>query len=800
MKKIDFNKGWEYFMGDKADAVRLPHDAMLLAERTPDSPGGQALAHFTGGVYKYQKCFTAPAEWKDQSMILEFEGVYRNASVVLNGHELARHCYGYTPFYVDISSALKCGGENILTVNADNSKIPNSRWYTGGGIYRPVWLYIGERSHILPGGIKVSTVSYMPAQIQVEVEYSCHDVQESDIDIEVEIYRKGRKAAAAKGNGEGKAIIIDIPDADLWSEDTPNLYECRAILSVGGKTADMDEVSFGIRKLEWSPEGFLVNGKNTLLRGGCIHHDNGILGAASYAESEERRVRILKENGFNAVRSAHNPISTAMLDACDRYGIYVMDEAWDMWYKPKMKHDYALDFDRCWQEDLESMVRRDYSHPSVVMYSIGNEVSEPAEAQGINLAQKLVAEVHRLDASRPVTCGLNLMILNTAAQGKAVSKADSESGKEEAAPMPTPTDSTSFNMMAAMIGQGMNRATASPEIDKAVSPLLDLLDIGGYNYASGRYPLDSELHPDRVIVGSETFPQDIARNWEMVKKYPYLIGDFMWTAWDYLGEAGIGAWTYHKDGCTFDKPFPWLLADTGAIDILGHPGAEAVYAKIVWGLRKEPYIGVIPPNHSGEEPYKATWRGTNAVESWCWKGCEGNTTTVEVYADAHMVELTLNGNLIGKKEITDFKAEFELIYEPGLLTATAYDSDGNKTASSSLQSGNGIRSVRLTPEKPAINPNGIVYVDVDIVYENGVTESNMDMELAAEVDGGELLGFGSAQPHTHESYLSGHFTTYYGRAQAIVKGGGSGCVSLAVKALDGMETRVEIPVGDDITV
>ena len=311
------------------------------------------------------------------------------------------------------------------------------------------------------------------------------------------------------------------------------------------------------------------------------------------------------------------------------------------------------------------MVRRDYTHPSVVMYSIGNEVSEPADEHGINMARRLVEKVHDLDASRPVTCGLNLMILNTAAQGKAVSKADSESGKEEAAPMPAPTDSTSFNMMATMIGQGMNRATASPEIDKAVSPLLDLLDIGGYNYASGRYPLDSALHPDRVIVGSETFPQDIARNWEMVKTYPYLIGDFMWTAWDYLGEAGIGAWTYHKDGCTFDKPYPWLLADAGAIDILGHPGAEAAYAEVVWGLRKEPYIGVMPPNHPGEELYKATWRGTNAVASWCWMGCEGNTATVEVYADAHMVELILNGDCVGKKEITDFKAEFELAYEPG---------------------------------------------------------------------------------------------------------------------------------------
>ncbi len=369
----------------------------------------------------------------------------------------------------------------------------------------------------------------------------------------------------AEANGD--QAELEIPDAALWSEDSPELYQCCAILKDNGTVVDSAEVTFGIRRLEWSAKGFFVNGKETLLRGGCIHHDNGLLGAAAFSKAEERRVRILKENGFNAIRSSHNPISSAMLEACDKYGVYVMDEAWDMWYKPKMKHDYALDFEKYWQEDLSAMIQRDYHHPSVIMYSIGNEVSEPHDERGLSLAGKLVDAVRRLDPTRPVTCGLNLMILQTAAKGKAVSKADTENGKEEAAKMPAPTNSTMFNMMAAMIGTGMNKSAANKEVDAAASPVLDLLDIGGYNYASGRYPLEGDLHPERVIVGSETFPQDIAKNWEMVKKYPYLIGDFMWTAWDYLGEAGLGAWTYHKDGCTFDKPYPWLLADAGAVDI-----------------------------------------------------------------------------------------------------------------------------------------------------------------------------------------------------------------------------------------
>lgn len=771
MKRLDFNQDWKFYIEgeEPVTPVQLPHDAMLLSKRTPDSPGGQALGYFTGGVYKYEKVFSVSSEWAGKRLILEFEGVYRNAEVSLNGQKLSCHAYGYTRFFVDLSSAVKPGQENILLVRADNSDLPNSRWYTGGGIYRPVWLHLGGENAILPEGIKVTTLSYDPARIRVETEHTGGEVQ-------IEIRRKGKVTASA----DGDRVELEIPDADLWSEESPDLYQCHAVLMDQGTVVDEAQVFFGIRKLEWSAKGFFVNGKETLLRGGCVHHDNGLLGAATYSKAEERRVRILKENGFNAIRSAHNPISEAMLDACDKYGIYVMDEAWDMWYKPKMKHDYAKDFEACWMDDLSAMIQRDYNHPCVIMYSVGNEVSEPHDEKGLALAKKLVDAVHSLDPTRPVTCGLNLMILRTAAEGKAVSKADTDEGKEEAAKMPAPTNSTMFNMMAAMIGTGMNKSAANPEVDAATSPVLDLLDIGGYNYASGRYPLDGDLHPDRIIVGSETFPQDIAKNWEMVKKYPYLIGDFMWTAWDYLGEAGLGAWTYHKDGCTFDKPYPWLLADAGAIDILGHPGAEAAYAAVVWGVKKEPYIGVMPLNHPKEALYKATWRGTNAMDSWAWKGCEGNKTTVVVYAEGAGAELLQNGKRVGRSKLKDHKAEFKVKYIPGTLTAVVYDQAGNETGRSELHSGNGELGIRLTAEQGAAVPGELIYVDVDLAYSDGVVESNADLCLEASVTGGELLGFGSADPHTEESYLSGKFTTYYGRAQAVVRCGDCGTVTLKV--------------------
>jgi hypothetical protein len=392
-----------------------------------------------------------------------------------------------------------------------------------------------------------------------------------------------------------------------------------------------------------------------------------------------------------------------MLAACDKLGVYMMDETWDMWYSHKSKHDYADRFMDNYKYDIKAMVERDFNHPSVIMYSICNEISEPKDERGVQLSHEIVEYIHSLDKNRAVTGGVNLFIIQKAANGKSIYKEDGGRTDEKEGKEKKPTGSLMFNIIAQMVGTGMNKAANSDSADKATSPFFETLDIAGYNYASGRYSNEGKKHPERVVFGSETFPQDIAKNWDMVKRYPYLIGDFMWTGWDYIGEAGMGGWSYDGDG-GFEKPYPWLLADGGAIDILGNIGAEAAYAAVVWGLRKQPYIGVRPVNHPGKRVTRAVWRGTNAVESWSWKGCEGNKATVEVYADAYEIELLLDGRRLGKKKTKDYKALFNTKYAVGILTAIAYDRSGRETSRSTLEPAAGDTRISVLPAKENVKP------------------------------------------------------------------------------------------------
>lgn len=758
MKKLAFNEGWLC----NGKPVRLPHDAMISEKRSAKASDG-GHGYFPGGIYTYEKRFTAPAEWENKKVLIEFEGVYRNCTVSLNGREIGGHRYGYTTFALPLQN-LKFGEENTLSVVADNSQLPNSRWYSGSGIYRPVWVYVGDAQRIEYRGVRITTVSIDPAVVRVEINATA--------DATVEIMEDETVIARSSGSGE-----IRIPNAVLWSDETPKLYTCRVTV---GK--DVVEEKFGIREIKWSPKGLFINGKETLLRGGCLHHDNGILGAACYDESEWRRVRILKEAGFNAIRSAHNPCSRAMLEACDFYGMYMMDESFDMWYNRKTKNDYGLDFEAHWAEDTSEMVLRDYNHPSVILYSIGNEVAEPGEAKGLDFGKKQIDLIHRLDATRPVTCGLNLMVMQRAVKGQGIYKDGEQTtgGKQQAKDEKVKNGSLLFNIMASFVGSGMNRAGNSPKVDAIATPIINALDIAGYNYASGRYPLEGKLHPERIIVGSETFPQDIYKNWEQVKRLPYLLGDFMWTCWDYLGEAGIGAWSY-TGGMPFNRPYPWVLGGAGVIDITGKPDGSCRYASTVWGLEKAPRIAVKPVNHPGVRPSKSSWRGTNAIESWAWSGCDGNRAEIEVYSDAPFVALMLGDRSLGKKKTKEDKAIFRTRYTPQVLTAVSYDADGKELARSSLAPASGKLSLRLTAEKS----NGqIVYIPVEITGENGVVESNADRKLTVTVEGGELMAFGSANPCHEEQYHTGSFTTYYGRALAVVRA--EGCCTVSVS--DGKET------------
>jgi len=738
MKKISFNEDWIY----EGKSVRLPHDAMLEAGRDPKSPGGSANGFFRGGEYIYEKKFHAPAQWEQMHICLQFEGVYKNSTVSINGKAVGGAAYGYIPFFVCLDGLLNYGGENTVRVVADNKDLPNSRWYTGGGIYRPVWLWEGPKDSIEPESVHISTIGIDPAVIRVQ--------SPKEVTVTVE-----------QVTGTGTDFELTIPNAKLWSEAHPHLYT--ATVSNG---SDSNTIRFGIRQITWNNTGLYVNGERTLLRGGCVHHDNGILGAATYDGAEYRRIKLLKEAGYNAIRSAHNPCSRAMLDACDELGVYMMDETWDMWFFHKNKYDYASDWREHHMEDIRAMVNRDFNHPSVILYSIGNEVSEPAKEEGITAAREMTELIHVLDSNRAVTGGFNLMIISSAKKGKGIYDDEEGGRKNDSDEKMQGMNSTMYNMIANMVGTGMNKSANSKAADQAASPVLDTLDMAGYNYASGRYAKEGKLHPERVIFGSETFPQDIAKNWAMVKKYPYLVGDFMWTAWDYLGEAGIGAWAYTDDGRRFNKPYPWLLADCGAFDILGNPGAPAALAKAAWALDEKPWIGVQPVNHPGVNPSKSTWRGSNAIASWAWQGCEGNRAIVEVYSSAPVVELTLNGRSVGKKKTKQCRAVYKLKYEPGTLEATAYDASGNVCGQNALCSAGENLSIHTESEQYG----ELRYVAVTLADDKGTVESNADKRLTVRVKNGKLLGFGSADPRTEETYLSGSFTTYYGRALAIVQG------------------------------
>ncbi|MBQ6316034.1 MAG: DUF4982 domain-containing protein [Oscillospiraceae bacterium] len=745
MKKTSFNDNWLY----KGQTVTLPHDAMLHEQRDPNAACGSAGAFFPDGEYVYEKTFLRPAA---EHVLLQFEGVYKNAKVFINSKEAGGTAYGYIPFFVCADEYL-VDGENTIRVECA-VKHPDSRWYSGAGIYRPVWLWTGPADSIEPESVKIGTVSYDPAVIRIQ--------SPKTVKVEVEDV-----------TGEGTDFELAIPDAKLWSDTTPFLYTAKV-----SNGSDREEIKFGVRKVEWSNKGLFVNGIETLLRGGCLHHDNGVLGAATFDESEWRRVKKLKDAGFNAIRSAHNPCSRAMLEACDAVGVYLMDEGWDMWFHHKSKYDYATEWRENYTSDLTAMVDRDFNHPSVIMYSIGNEVSEPAKKEGVEAAKEMVNFLRKADPGRAVTAGMNLMIISRSAKGKDIYKEDG--GRDDSSEMKTQgMSSTMFNMITSMVGPGMNKGANSKKADAVTSPVLDLLDIAGYNYASGRYPLEAKAHPDRVVVGSETFPQDIAKNWAMVKKLPYLVGDFMWTAWDYLGEAGIGAWAYTPDGKGFNKPYPWLLADTGAFDILGDPNAEAFWASAVWGKLDAPAICVQPINHD-KNPAKAVWRGTNGIPSWSWGGCKGKPATVEVFYDAAKVELLLNGKKLGSAKVKDCRAAFKVKYASGELEAVAYGADGRELGRSRLYSAYAPLNLVVRPEKTSAKPGEIVYIPVTVEGANGVVESNADRKLSVTVEGGELLGFGSANPRTEERFDAGEYTTYYGRALAVVRAGESGRVTVSI--------------------
>lgn len=791
MKATSLLTGWTCrHLGDTAPGktVTLPHDAMLAEPRTALSAGGTNTGWYEGYDYEYRRTLTVPENELADTHILEFEGVYHNAEVWLNGQKAAFRPYGYTNFYVDCAPYLHAG-ENELRVIARNADQPNSRWYSGAGIYRPVQLWKARGAHITLNGVKIRTLSLQPAIVEVRVKTTAPGTVRLTVD----------DLPAMQQESDGEAVFtLTLDNARLWTPETPNLYTCRVSF------AD-DEVTetFGVRKVEWGTDGFLLNGKRYIIQGACIHHDNGLLGAVCDPDAVARKVRLLKENGYNAIRSAHNPCSKALLTECDRQGMLVMDEYIDHWYIHKTEHDYVDYFNDWWRQDLTDMVEKDYNHPCVVLYSTGNEVSETAQKRGIALTKEMTDFLHGLDDSRPVTCGVNIFFNFLSSIGfgvysdekakKEAERAEKAKQRGEKAAKKKAVGSQFFNNLAGLLGdEFMKRGATLHGCDVKTRDAFANMDIAGYNYGIYRYKHDLKKYPQRLILGSETFCNDAYKFRELAKQEPRLVGDFVWAGMDYLGEVMVGSWEYADYAETFDGGLGWVSAGSGRIDLTGKPLGEALYTRVALEADNGPYIAVCPVNHTGDRHSPSAWKMTNAMPSWSWTGCEGRKANVEVYARAARVELVLNGHTVGSKTLkNDCLARFSIPYESGTLEAVSYDAADHEIGRYKLQSAGGATSLTLDAEEPAAQTGHLCYVRLRYTDENGITKPLMRGNIQVQVRGGMLVGLGSACPFNKHSYLDSETDTYYGEALAIVRMGDGDAMTIA--ASDG-EYSAELTV------
>lgn len=804
MIRVPFADGWTvgpklgaFESRDAATAavpVSIPHDALRDLPRSPDSEQGVHAGYFPGGVFEYAKSFDVPEQWRERTVRIEFEGVYRDALVYLNGDFAAHEPNGYSAFAVRADPFLRFGEVNTITVEARVHR--DSRWYTGAGIYRPVHLLVADPVHLALDGTTVTTSDIEPeraiAEIATRVENETRHTRTlrvawTIVDAEgAEAARADAPVTVLPGAEAVARIRLPLASPRLWGTESPHLYTVRTVLTdQGGDALDEEETRFGVRRLQLdTSHGLRINGVTVDLRGACVHHDNGPLGAISVAAAEDRRVRLLRAAGFNAIRSAHNPASRALLDACDRHGMIVMDELSDVWTRSKTAFDASLGFAQRWPDDVAALVAKDRNHPSVVLYSIGNEILELATGHGATWSRRLAEELRRLDPTRFVTNGINGIIANLSRMAEAQAE---------------PADP---NTMMAGMGEQMARLNASHLVTESIEESAAVLDVVGFNYADSRYALDADLYPHRIIVGSETFPDRIAALWQAVRRHPHVIGDFTWTGWDYIGEAGIGRVDY-TDAPGYVPtgtvgPYPYLLAGCGDIDITGFRLPASYYREIAYGLRRDPYLAVHRPQHHGRPTATTPWSWTDTVSSWSWDVAEGLPVTVDVYANADEVELLLDGAPVAVAAVgahMPLLARFETSYHRGELVAIARRG-GVETGRHALRTAKDPLVLAARAEQAGITEDGLGFVAIALEDERGVVPCDADRPVTVTVAGpGALAGLGTGRARTEESFAGPAVTTHDGRALAIVRPTAQGEIVVTVAAPGLAPVAVALRVG-----
>lgn len=753
---IPFDLDWQFYSGDftqakertlagaKSRRVDLPHDWSIEGIPAEGEPSGGDGGYFPTGVGWYRKEINADPSWKGKKIWLEFDGVAPQCEVWFNGEKIGGHHYAYTPFKIDLTDHIDFDKENSIAVRVDNSHQPNSRWYTGSGIYRHVRLVVTEPVYIEHDTFRLtqrvlgktppseSNTKTLTARILNK------ETQPRDVDVEFEVkdadghlVADGQKNLSVGASGFVIASVdIDTSTFQRWSPKEPHLYT--AVIRVSDQDRLLDQLSFkfGLRTVKLAADkGLLINGQPVELVGACIHHDNGPLGAAAFDRAEERRVELLKEAGFNAIRTSHNPPSPAFLDACDRLGMLVIDEAFDGWAAPKKKHDYSTVFADKWQSDLKAMIDRDLHHPSVIMWSIGNEVYERGNIEGERLAKNLSKHVQIFGAGRPVTIALN----------------------------------------------GLEGGKNWPKLDT----MFGAVNAAGYNYELHRHADDHQRVPDRVVYCSESFPTHAFESWQITQDHPYVIGDFVWSGIDYFGEAGIGrvfnpseTVKPHWEG----SHFPWHGASCGDIDITGVRKPLSRYRNILWDRGEKLALAVEKPSPDGKPWQLSQWALEPLLESWTWPGQEGKPLTVQVFSRHPSVRLYLNEKLVGEKPTTrelEFRAKFEVPYASGTLKAVGFV-DGKEVETKQLVTAGPPHSIRLTADRKAIRADcqDLSFVTVEVVDAEGNLCPDADDSIEYQLEGpATIAAVGSGDLTSRESYQANPRRVYQGRGLVVVRGG-----------------------------
>lgn len=759
------NDGWKFKHDNSTidwKPINIPHDwSVDIANSvhfTQNISGSVATAHVKGGTAQYQKAIELTEKDKNKEIYLYFEGVYMESEVYVNNIKIKHNVYGYTSFFCDITKYCYFDGrENIILIKVKNEG-KNSRWYSGSGIYRNIWLLKKEKIHIQPWEIAITTpeVTKSSAKVNVSLDIQNNLAKNKDGSIQIDILDHNNRIVTSsiqkivfdkKSSSANQNLTIEKPS--LWDITVPYLYTAKISLMTDGKVIDERTQQFGIRTISFDTEnGFQLNGRTIKLKGGCIHHDNGLLGAKAIDRAEERKIEILLANGYNAIRSAHNPPSEKLLETCDRLGMLVIDEAFDQWTESKNPQDYHRFFDQYSERDLASMVLRDRNHPSIIMWSIGNEIPERSRAKGVEIAKRLKEIVSKYDTTRPVTAAVNEFWDNPDLKWK-----DSEAA-------------------------------------------FSTLDISGYNYMHWEYENDHKLFPNRVMYGSESTAKEANINWDYVERLPYLVGDFVWTAMDYLGESGIGHSYYiHKDS-TDKKQFmdwPWYNGFCGDIDICGNKKPQGYYRDVLWNERT---ISLFTSNPipTGFKEKVSYWGWKQEDKVWDYATYGSTLIPVTVYTRGDKVELYINNRLVAQQpcsQQTAYTASFEVPYEAGELKAIAYK-DGKIIGVDKIITPNEDWQVILTADRTIINAskNDLSFINIEICDSNGTLINTNDVKLDISCQGeGKIIASGNAAPDDMESFNSLSPKTYKGRAQAIVQPSGiKGNVELTVTS-EGLQTK-----------